>query len=187
MADAPPGRGNHLDPVDKAQVVFRLARPSMKEGVSPAQVDLDEFVLSSADKATSPAHLSVWVEVLTTPLQALAFMGPNSNKRLILKMKVEDIENVGTEEHPSPLQVLWTHLEVLYLHDPVFYEGKPGGEGHAGIVGLDVHPEGMTQRQAKNSVSPGGNPGAPLRGGPKGVRDTSPSRGGAPTTIGGCS
>jgi len=151
----------NLAPVPNNCRVLRLARPPKdyqeKRNILAIQLDV-EFELSSQDKKTTPPHLSVWVESFTTPEQAYGFLQentPNSPRRLILRLKVDDIRKIVAS--PGNGNTYLNLLDVLWVHRFENYNGKlvrdrrPGAEGHSGITGLDEKSaqEGLTKGQAK--------------------------------------
>lgn len=149
---------NHLQPVADHHRVIRLARPPKdyltKGNILAIQLD-QEFQLSTSDKQSIPPHLSVWIEVYTTPEQAYRFLQANSPRRLALYLKVKEIRGLNGSSgdkpnHANILDVIWVNL---------FWEGngeqeldnRPGAEGHSGITGLDSDelPQHLTKRQKK--------------------------------------
>jgi hypothetical protein len=125
--------------------------------VLPAQMVQIEsgFQLSSADEKSTPPHLSVWVEPLTTVEQAYRFLPENSKRKtLALRIQISCIKQIFATEsgldYPHLLDVVWVHIE----------SSEPGAEGHAGITGLDdasiklsLKSRGypiLTKRQVKN-------------------------------------
>jgi hypothetical protein len=125
--------GNHLDPVDSYLYVFRLARPSKDFEVkkSVIAISFEAFEMSSADKAGTPPHLSIWVEGCTTPLEAYAFLKPDSPNKIICWLNVGDIRSICIEIdkviHRNLLDVIWVNISDL----------RAGAQGHSGIMGLD--------------------------------------------------
>lgn len=146
-------RGDHREAVPSGCYVLRLARPPKdyheKRVLLPVSL-ADDFILSSSDKLTTPPHLSVWVEGLTTHEQAYNFLlvnNPESGRKLVSRLNVDDIRSiVGTtqsgQKYPNLLNVLWFHIAQDF----------PGASGHAGIVGLDETemPLELSPREAKN-------------------------------------
>ena len=125
--------GNHLDPVDSSLYVFRLTRPSkdFEEKKNILSISLDTFVLTTDDKKGTPPHLSVWVEGYTTPLEAYAFLKPESLNKIICWLNVGDIRSIGDNIDGKIYQNL---LDVLWIN---IADSRPGAKGHAGIIGLD--------------------------------------------------
>lgn len=125
--------GNHLDPVDSHLYVFRLARPSkdFEEKKSRMAISFEPFEMSSADKAGTPPHLSIWVEGCTTPLEAYAFLKPDSPNKIICWLNVGDVRSISCKidqkVYHNLLDVLWINISDL----------RAGAQGHSGITGLD--------------------------------------------------
>jgi len=118
-----PSRG---EPLPATSWVIRLLKISKDGKVKTTEFD---FVLSSKDKQTDPPLLSVWEETLTPPKQALAIVSTTGEIysgycRLSVEA-VRQIRCVGLPEHQ--LDVVWDPLEPM----------PPGGEGHAGVSGLE--------------------------------------------------
>ncbi|WP_414515861.1 hypothetical protein [Nostoc sp. PCC 9305] len=136
--------------------VIRLARLPKdfleKKKVLPVQLD-KELEPSTQDKDSKPPHLSFWVEFLTTPNQAYNFLrenNPNSDKKLVLRLKVEEIRKVvgivdKENTYPELLDVIWVFLEKSVR------DSHPGAKGHSGIIGLFEQslPSGLTKGQSK--------------------------------------
>lgn len=151
--------GSNLDPVPDSCCVLRLSRPPKdyleKGNILAIQME-DEFVLSTDDKNSTPPHLSVWIESLTTAEQAYNFLqerSPNSERKLVLRLQVNEIRKIVVpfareDRDLTFLDVLWIHL---FMGENI-RDLRPGAEGHAGITGLDERsaPEGLTKQQAKN-------------------------------------
>lgn len=113
------------------ETVVRLLQGSL-ESLATA----GDFELSSQDKETALQSLSVWAERLTTPQQALEFMGDKKELySLYCSLLVEDVRSTILETEPPkmPLDVVWDNLAG---------ENRSGAEGHAGIVGL-LRPPGI--------------------------------------------
>jgi len=139
--------------------VIRLTRPPKdfheKKKISSIQLDSDGvFTPSTADRESTPPHLSVWVDFLTTPVQAYRFLqgtNPNSDKKLVLRLSVSEIRNiVGIVEgktYPNLLNVVWVFLEESVRNK------LPGARGHSGITGglfEQLLPNELTKEQKKN-------------------------------------
>jgi hypothetical protein len=98
-----------------------------------SQIGESGFGLSTADEASAPPHLSVWVDALTTPEQAYRFLPENrvKLKNLVLRISVRAIKQIVAREsgldYPDLLDVIWVHID----------NSEPGAKGHAGITGLD--------------------------------------------------
>lgn len=150
--------GANLTPVADVCCVLRLARPpkdfTEKGHILAIQLE-DEFTLSTNDKNSVPPHLSVWVDSLTTPEQAYGFLLPNSPRRLVLRLKVNEIcqikANSGECLYPNLLNVIWVYL-FQEIDGKRIKDYSPGAEGHSGITGLDEEsaPNELTNRQKKN-------------------------------------
>lgn len=151
----------NLNPVPKTCNIIRLARPSKdypeKRNVSAIQVDPLSFKPSTLDEASTPPHLSVWVDDLTTPKQAYSFLDKKSSPTLVLRLKVEEVCKIvgissAERKHLGMLKVIWVHL----FSDPKTKKTRDlrlGAEGHSGITGLEEKkpiPEGLTKQQEKN-------------------------------------
>ncbi|MEG4342428.1 hypothetical protein QUB70_03955 [Microcoleus sp. A003_D6] len=150
--------GANLTPVADVCCVLRLARPpkdfTEKGNILAIQLE-DEFTLSTKDKNSDPPHLSVWVDSLTTPEQAYGFLPPNSPRRLVLRLKVNEIcqiqANSGECVYPNLLNVIWVYL-FQEIDGKCVRDYCPGADGHSGITGLDEEsaPNELTNRQKKN-------------------------------------
>lgn len=152
----------NLAPVPSNCSVLRLARPPKdyleKRNILAIQLDVGvEFELSSEDKKSTPPHISVWAELFTTPEQAYSFLQentPNSPRRLVLHLKVEDIRKIVASSgngniYQNLLDVIWVHLFRIF-EEKLVRDFRPGAEGHSGITGLGEKstPEELTKRQA---------------------------------------
>ena len=150
--------GYDLTPLPDAYGVLRLARPpkdfAEKGNILAIQLE-EEFTLSSDDKTSVPPHLSVWVDSLTTPEQAYKFLSENSPRKLVLRLKVNEIckikANSGECVYPHLLKVIWVYL-FQEIEGELVRDCRPGADGHSGITGLDEKsvPAGLTNRQQKN-------------------------------------
>ena len=151
--------GSNLTPVPKDCWVLRLAQLpkefAEKGDISAIQLDLsNEFTLSSDDKDSVPPHLSVWVEALTKPEQAYRFLADNSPRKLVLRLKVNEIceiqGNSGEGVYSNLLDVIWVYL-FEEINDELIRDSRPGAEGHSGITGLNEEsaPDGLTKNQKK--------------------------------------
>ncbi len=122
--------GGDGEPLPPGQVVFKLVLPSSGAGDSgSAQAEM--FALSSREKAGSK-RLSVCVVGLCTPDEAWGFLDNNPKYNWLVILGVDDIRSIRLPQRPAdfvPLEVVWHPMHEL--------EGKPGADGHAGIVGLD--------------------------------------------------
>lgn len=150
-------------PVDQELFVLRCVEPphdyqlgALILPVQMSQIGESGFGLSTADEASTPPHLSVWVDALTTPEQAYRFLPENraNPKNLVLRISVRSIKQIVAREsdldYPDLLNVIWVHIE----------RSEPGAKGHAGITGLDdtsvksvLQARGyptLTKRQIKN-------------------------------------
>jgi hypothetical protein len=126
--------------------VIRLARPSKdyreKGKLSAIQLNLaEEFNPSSQDKLSVPPHLSVWVDCLTMPRQAYAFLPDDSPRKLVLRLNVEKIcalvgRSNSSESYPNLLKVIWVHI-FQDINDSQIRDRRQGAAGHSGITGLD--------------------------------------------------
>jgi len=153
--------GENLTPLPDAYSVLRLARPpkdfAEKGNILAIQLDQleGEFILSSEDKKDAPPHLSVWVDSLTTPEQAYKFLSENSPRKLVLRLKVNEIcqikANSGECVYPHLLKVIWVYRSQE-IEGELVRDCRPGADGHSGITGLDENsvPAGLTNRQQKN-------------------------------------
>jgi hypothetical protein len=124
--------------------------------ISAVQLDeSNEFGLSSTDKESVPPHLSVWVESLTKPEQAYKFLPENSPRKLVLRLKVNEIRqiqgNSGENWYPNLLNVIWVY-RFQEISGKQIRDSSPGADGHSGIIGLDEEsvPQELTKRQQKN-------------------------------------
>lgn len=150
--------GANLTPLPDVCCVIRLARPpkdfAEKGNILAIQLE-DEFTLSSQDKKSVPPHLSVWVDYLTTSKEAYNFLPENSPRRLVLRLKVNEIReikaNSGQCVYPNLLNVIWVYL-FLEIDGKGVRDCRPGADGHSGITGLDEGsaPDGLTSREQKN-------------------------------------
>lgn len=117
----------------------RLPKDFKERGQISAIQLTEEFALSPSDRESVPPHLSVWAENLTTPQQAYSFLPQNSPRRLVLRLKTEEIRKIqgrstdGTIQ-PNLLNVIWVSLNQ---NGQQSRDRRPGAEGHAGITGLD--------------------------------------------------
>ncbi|TAG92816.1 MAG: hypothetical protein EAZ09_16085 [Oscillatoriales cyanobacterium] len=149
--------GSNLTPIPDACCVLRLARPpkdfAENGNISAIQLN-EEFTLSSDDKMSYPPHLSVWVDSLTTPEQAYKFLAENSPRKLVLRLKVNEIckiqGNFGESTYPNLLNVIWVHL-FDEIDGKRIRDCRAGADGHSGIIGLDEKsvPEGLSKNQQK--------------------------------------
>jgi len=150
--------GANLTPVPDICCVLRLARLpkdfATNGKISAVQLS-DEFILSSIDKESVPPHLSVWVESLTTPEQAYKFLPENSPRKLVLRLKVDEIRqiqgNSGETRYPNLLNVIWVY-RFQTINGKQTRDLSLGANGHSGIIGLDEEsvPQELTKRQQKN-------------------------------------
>jgi hypothetical protein len=149
----------NFNPVPDHCRVIRLVRPpkdfNEKGKISAIQLNA-AFCLSSDDKKSTPPHLSVWIDSLTTSKQAFSFLVDRSLPRILLRLSVEDIRKIvgcsgngGT--HPNFLNVIWVHI-FQNLNGKETRDCHPGAAGHSGIIGLHEGdaPNGLTRRQAEN-------------------------------------
>ena len=134
---------HHLQPVPDDCCIIRLGRApkDFPEDRKVLAIQLgDCFNLSTKDKEGDPPHLSVWVNALTTPEQAYAFLRTKHLQTLVLQLEVDEIRAIVAHSgnnmmHPGLLDVLWVHLASQ--------DGEEGQDvllgfrGHAGITGLD--------------------------------------------------
>jgi hypothetical protein len=127
-------------PVEQGLFVLRCVEPphdyqlgALVLPVQMSQIGESGFGLSTADEASTPPHLSVWVDALTTPEQAYRFLPENrvKLKNLVLRISVRAIKQIVAREsgldYPDLLDVIWVHID----------RSEPGAKGHAGITGLD--------------------------------------------------
>jgi hypothetical protein len=131
---------HNLRPVPDYCYIIRLGRvpKDFSESRSISAIQLSEtkaFELSSLDKKSTPPHLSVWVNALTTSEQAYSFLPENSPCRLVLRLKVKEVREIAAYSghetiHSGLLDVIWVHLAQNI-------DRRPGARGHAGITGLD--------------------------------------------------
>ena len=149
----------NITPVSEEEFILRLARLPKdyheKKQINAIQLD-EDFLLSTQDKTSIPIHLSVWVQYFTTPEQAYQFLPKNSPRKLVLRLKVQNIQAItgaaiNNNFYPNLLKVLWVHLMIEEKNGKVVRDSRPGAEGHAGIVGLDEGstPLGLNKKQAK--------------------------------------
>lgn len=148
----------NLSPVPNECRVLRLARSpkdfSENRKILAIQLD-EEFALSTEDRKSVPPHLSVWVDCLTTPEQAYSFLPEDSPRRLVLRLRVDEIReiegNSGEQSYPNLLDVIWVYL-FHDINSKRVRDCRPGADGHSGITGLDegAAPDGLTNRQKKN-------------------------------------
>lgn len=155
--------GENLTPVPDVCCVLRLAQlpKDFEEKGNILAVQLDDlekkdFILSSKDKESSPPHLSVWVDCLTTPEQAYRFLPIDSNRKLALRLKVNEIRkikgNSGECFYPNLLDVIWVYMYMINTATgESIRDNRPGAEGHSGITGLDEEstPDKLTKNQKK--------------------------------------
>jgi hypothetical protein len=152
--------GANLTPLPDICCVLRLARLpkdfATNGKISAVQLDeSNEFGLSSTDKESVPPHLSVWVESLTTPEQAYKFLPENSPRKLVLRLKVDEIRqiqgNYGENRYPNLLNVIWVY-RFQEISGKQIRDSSPGADGHSGIIGLDEEsvPQELEKRQQKN-------------------------------------
>lgn len=150
----------NLSPLPDVYSVIRLARPpkdfAEKGNVLAIQLELeDEFTLSSEDKKSVPPHLSVWADSLTKSEQAYKFLPENSPRKLVLRLKVNEIREIeahsGQCVYPHLLDVIWVYL-FQEINGKRVGDCRPGADGHSGIIGLDEGsvPDGLTKREQKN-------------------------------------
>lgn len=81
--------------------------------------------------------MSVWVNALTTPEQAYAFLGTKHLQTLVLQLEVDEIRAIVCHSGKNMihrLDVLWVHLAN---QDGEGQDLPLGFRGHAGITGLD--------------------------------------------------
>jgi hypothetical protein len=140
--------------------VIRLARPPKdyreKGKLSAIQLNLsEEFNLSSQDKLSVPPHLSVWVDCLTMPTQAYAFLPDDSPRKLVLRLNVEKIcalvgHSNRSESYPNLLKVIWVHI-FQDINGNKMRDCRQGAVGHSGITGLDEQqlPNGLSKSDFK--------------------------------------
>lgn len=153
--------GEHLTPVPDHHFVLRLAKPSKdfaeKGNILPIQLD-EEFNLSTTDQKSTPPHLSVWVESMTTPQQAYDFLGTDSPRKLVLRLNVKETReiqgNCGADTYSNLLDVIWVHL-FDESPEKCIRDSRPGADGHSGIIGLDEKSvksvtDKLTNREQKN-------------------------------------
>jgi hypothetical protein len=139
--------------------VLRLARipKDYKEKRNILAIQLDkDFELSSKDKISIPAHLSVWVKSYIDAKQAYEFLlknNPDSDRKLVLYLSVDKIRKiVGYAEEKK---MYWNLLDVLFINLEVNKNSSEKVFGHAGITGLDIdnnqqNTSGLSKREAKN-------------------------------------
>jgi hypothetical protein len=154
----------NLSQVPSDDKVLRLARvpKDYKEKRNILAIQLSEdFKLSSKDKISIPAHLSVWVKSYISPEQAYKFLlknNPNSDRKLVVYLPVDEIRKIigyATEEkiYPNLLDVLFIELVINNSEKD---ENNPKSIfGHAGITGLDIDNDkekasDLSNREAKN-------------------------------------
>ena len=131
---------HHLQPVPDDCCIIRLGRApkDFPEDGKVLAIQLgDCFNLSTKDKEGDPPHLSVWVNALTTPEQAYAFLGTKHLQTLVLQLEVDEIRAIVCHSGKNMihrLDVLWVHLAN---QDGEGQDLPLGFRGHAGITGLD--------------------------------------------------
>ncbi len=138
--------------------MIRLARPpkDFKKAGKVLAIQLDpEFSLSSQDRLSVPPHLSVWVDSLTTPIQAYGFLPNDSPRKLVLQLNVKEISKLvgrsGNEKaYPNLLKVIWVHIFQSFNGQQI-RDHRPGSAGHSGITGLDEKqiPNGLAKSDFK--------------------------------------
>jgi hypothetical protein len=150
---------DNLSPVPGDNHVIRLARPPKdfqeKGQISAIQLE-EDLLLSEQDKKSKPPHLSVWVDKLTSPQQAYSFLAPDSPRRLVLRLSVEEIRKIiGRSDdgqiHAELLNVIWVHLGHHDSNGVWICDSRLGAAGHSGITGLHegAAPRSLTKSQAK--------------------------------------
>jgi hypothetical protein len=152
--------GRNLASVPVYCNVIRLARLPKdyreKGKISAIQLNLsEEFNLSSQDKLSVPPHLSVWVDCLTTPRQAYAFLPNDSPRKLVLRLNVEKIctlvgRSNSSQSYPNLLKVMWVHI-FQDIDGKQIRDRRQGSAGHSGITGLDEQqiPHGLAKSDFK--------------------------------------
>lgn len=129
-----------------------------KGKILPIQLDTEvkTFEMSTSDKKSTPPHLSVWDESLTTAAQAYTFLQENSPCKLVIRLNVDEVRKIEVlaedkNKYSGLLDVIWVHL-FQESNGKKIRDLRPGAKGHSGITGLDEQstPEGLTNRQAKN-------------------------------------
>jgi len=110
---------------------------------SPAPIRM--FVLSTADKTSDRAHLSVFVEELTVADQAWAILGSKPNYTVVACASVVMINSVSVTR---PDNAIVEQLDVQW--EPPSNQTDPGAEGHCGIFNV-YHPSSKTLERALRS------------------------------------
>lgn len=152
----------NLHPVPRRCCVIRLGRlpKDYKEKGQISAIQLtEEFALSSQDRESTPPCLSVWVDALTTPEQACSFLPKNSPRKLVLRLKIEEILKIegrsrDGEIHPNLLNIIWVHL-MQDVNGKRVRAHRPGAEGHAGITGLDERsvPDKLLRKDLRSKLA----------------------------------
>jgi hypothetical protein len=116
------------EPVPGNARVIRLAQRS-KDFDEHGKVSPAAFQLSSTEERQHPPRLSVFIEDLTTPMQAAELLGRPQYK-LAVFLLVDTVRAVRPTPDPpgTPgLDVQWHPID----------DDRPGAAGHAGITGLN--------------------------------------------------
>lgn len=131
-------------------LVFRIGR---KAELSPEALEKKRamevmFKPSSLEEQSLGQRLSVWVEELTLPDQAWAFMGCNPEKTVVACLGVDAIRAIQPPESFRSLDVEW---EKALNQDGTVNE-LPGADGHVGITGLLQGGNGKTDRNRRKTL-----------------------------------
>lgn len=137
-------------PVPESAVVIRMANQPALEHLSPeflrrvqaGQALPTFFALSTEDEKQPVPRLSVWVERLTTVVQAWVLVGSNPKRRWVLFLAVDGVRGVSAtpvDQFPATphLDVQWERATVLAADGSRVEDYRPGWEGHAGIANLN--------------------------------------------------
>jgi hypothetical protein len=120
--------------------LLRLPKPDPDFAMERASITHAAFVPSSPEKQQTPVRVSVWDETRTSATEAAAFRGA-ADVRVFRILS----------EKRKVLQEKFPHVSVVY--DPLEPERavRPGGYGHAGIVGVDSRqiPGALTRAERK--------------------------------------
>ena len=150
MPQVPLISGPNGSPVPAGVRLIRLANEPRLENLSPEAIRQTTegkalpsfFAFSSEEKKQPIPRLSVWVDGLTTVVQAVVLLGATPERRVVLFLNADDVRTVfapGIDKFPStpPLDIHWERATNLSETGDRVNETRPGWEGHAGITSLD--------------------------------------------------
>ena len=132
-------RGGELECLPPRTSVLRAVKLNIGIG-NPSQVTRynfnDLFVLSDTDKNEKPPALSVFVEGLTTPRQAIELLTNASRYEAVARLDVDKVRAIPVHD---TIAVFTASLDVLWVQARLpngDVDTRPGANGHAGLVGL---------------------------------------------------